>query len=351
MTSSAWNDKSVLVTGGASFIGSHLADALVDRGARVRVVDNLTSGLLENIEELVNGGQIEFRQEDLLDPEVARRAAEDMEVVFHLAADHGGRGYIDTHPVECSTNMILDGLVFRSCHQAGVDKVVFASSGCVYPTSKQMDPAEEVYLREDMVTPPYEADDLYGWAKLMAELSLKAYYEQYGMKGAVCRYFTAYGPRCGENHAVMAMIARALLREDPFEVWGTGEQIRNWTYIDDVVQATILAAEKIDDATAINVGTTERIRVIDCAREVGRLAGYEPEFKLLPDKPTGPLNRVADTSLAVELLGRQPQISFQEGLRRTFDWYFATKDPALVDRLLREGGLMERGVESRVTSG
>jgi nucleoside-diphosphate-sugar epimerase len=242
--------------------------------------------------------------------------------------------------------MILDGLVFRSCHQAGVEKVVFSSSGCVYPTSKQMDPSEEVYLREDMVKPPYEADDLYGWAKLMAELTLKAYHKQYGMKSAVCRYFTAYGPRCGENHAVMAMIARAFLRQDPFEVWGTGEQIRNWTYIDDIVEGTILAAEKIDDATAVNLGTTERIRVMDCAREVIRLAGYDAKIRTLPDKPTGPLNRVADTSLAIKLLGRQPQVSFKEGLRRTFEWYFATKDQEQVRRLLGDGALMERKVES-----
>jgi nucleoside-diphosphate-sugar epimerase len=343
-----WNNRRALVTGGASFIGSNLVDALVARGAKVRAVDNLSSGLYENIKDHVETGRIEFRQQDLLHPDVALSAADGMQVVFHLAADHGGRGYIDSHPVECSTNMILDGTVFRACRHAGVEKVVFASSGCVYPTSKQMDPREEVYLREDMVKPPYEADDLYGWAKLMAELTLKAYHEQYGMKSAACRYFTVYGPRCGENHAVMAMIARAFLKHDPFEVWGTGEQIRNWTYIDDIVEGTILAAEKIDDATAVNLGTTERIRVIDCAREVIRLAGYTADVKPLPDKPTGPLNRVADTSLAIKLLGREPQVSFKEGLRRTFDWYFATKDRKKVDELLDGGALMDRRVESRV---
>ena len=265
-----------------------------------------------------------------------------MEVVFHLAADHGGRGYIDTHPVECSTNLILDGLVFRAAYQAGAQKIVFASSGCVYPTSKQMDTSAEVFLSEDLVRPPYEADDLYGWAKLMAELTLRAYHEQYGMKAASCRYFTAYGPRCSENHAVMAMIARAFLEQDPFEVWGTGEQIRNWTYIDDIVEGTILAAERIDDATGVNIGTTERIRVVDCARQVIELAGYEAELKTLPDKPTGPLNRVADDSLSKQILGWQPQVRFEEGLRRTAEWYFATHDRDRVARLVEHGGLMER---------
>ena len=341
-----WEDRKVLVTGGASFIGSHLVDALVARGAAVRVVDNLSSGLLASVQDHLERRTIEFVQEDLLHPEVASRATEGMDMVFHLAADHGGRGYIEAHPVECSTNMILDGTVFRACRQAGVAKIVFASSACVYPTSRQMDAEEEIYLHEDLVAKPYEADDLYGWAKLMAELTLKAYYEQYGLKSAICRYFTAYGPRCGENHAVMAMLARALVREDPFEIWGTGEQIRNWTYIDDIVEGTLLAAERIDDATAVNLGTSERIRVIDCAREVVRLAGYEPAFRTLPEMPTGPTNRTADTSLAARLLGRVPQVSFVEGLRRTAEWYFATKSRERVRQLMDDGLLIDRRVEA-----
>ena len=321
-----WRGRQVLVTGGASFIGSHLVDALVECGAQVRVADNLSTGLIENIDTHVKAGRIEFLQVDLLDPETARLAARGCDVAFHLAADHGGRGYIATHPVECATNLILDGTVFRACHQQGVERVIFASSGCVYPTSRQMDPTAEVWLAEDMVGPPYESDDLYGWAKLMAEMTLKAYHTQYGMKTASCRFFTVYGPRCGESHAVMAMLARAFARQSPFVVWGDGEQIRNWTYVDDIVEGMILAAEKIEDGTAVNLGTAERIRVIDCAREVIRLAGYETDVKKLLDMPSGVLNRAADTSLAASLLGRVPQVSFNEGLAKTWAWYTATKD-------------------------
>jgi len=122
--------------------------------------------------------------------------------------------------------------------------------------------------------------------------------------------------------------------QNPFEVWGDGTQIRNWTYIDDIVSGTILAAEKIDDGTAVNLGTMERVRVIDAVKEVLRYTGHRAEIKLRPDMPTGPLNRVADNSLAKKLLGWEPKVRFIDGLHRTIDWYFATKDRAQVKKIL-----------------
>ena len=143
-----------------------------------------------------------------------------------------------------------------------------------------------------------------------------------------------------ENHAVIAMIAKAFIGQNPFEVWGDGTQVRNWTYIDDIVEGTILAAEKIDDGTAINLGTMERIRVIDAVKEVLRYTRHKAEIELHPEMPTGPLNRVADNSLAKELLGWEAQVPFIEGLHRTIDWYFANKDReqvrATLDRMLTE---------------
>ena len=320
-----WQDRKVLVTGGTSFIGSTLVDRLVERSARVRVVDDLSSGREDNIRDHIKKGRVEFIKADLREPGISERVVEGMSVVFHLAADHGGRGYVDLHQAACATNLMLDGVVFRACHRAGVDKVVYASSGCVYPNFIQTDVNKILYLTEDMVGPPYDADNMYGWAKLMAEMTLKSYYKDWGMKSASCRYFTVYGPRGVENHAVIAMIARAFIKQDPFDVWGTGEQIRNWTYIDDIVSGTILAAEKIDDGTAVNLGTMERIRVIDAAKEVLRYMGHKARIKTLPDKPTGPLNRVADNSLAKKLLGWEPQVMFMDGLHRTIDWYLSTR--------------------------
>ena len=278
---------------------------------------------------------MEFIHADLREPGVASKTMAGISTVFHLAADHGGRGYVDLHQAGPASNLFLDGLVFSEAIKAGVEKVVFASSGCVYPNHLQTDPARELYLTEDLVKPPYDADNMYGWAKLMGELTLKAYCKEYGLKAASCRYFTVYGPRGVENHAVIAMIARAFVGQTPFEVWGDGTQVRNWTYVDDIVRGTILAAEKIDDGTAVNLGTMERVRVLDAVKKVFEYTNHRAEITLNPEMPTGPLNRVADHSLAKRLLGFQPQVTFDEGLKRTIDWYFAAKDRQQVKDALK----------------
>ncbi len=338
-----WKGRRALVTGGASFIGSHLVDALLERGASVRVVDDLSSGRKENLDGHIQRTDTEFIQADLRNPGVAEEAASGMEVVFHLAAAHGGRGYVDLHQAACAENLLLDGLVFDACRKEGVEKIVYASSGCVYPNHLQSNPNQILYMKEEMVSPPYDADNMYGWAKLMGEMTLRSFHRDCGMKSACCRYFTVYGPRGHENHAVIAMIARAFLKQDPFEVWGSGQQIRNWTHISDIVEGTILAAEKIDDGAAVNLGTMERIRVIDAVQMVLDYTGHRPRIRLRPEMPTGPHNRVADNGLAKERLGWEPKVPFEEGLRRTIDWYFSTKDLARLKRQPLDRLLTERG--------
>lgn len=328
--------KRILVTGGASFIGSHLIDKLVTLGSAVRVVDNLSSGKRDNIKNHLKNKSIEFINDDLRAPGIARKSLKGIDLVVHLAGDHGGRGYIDLHQAGPASNFLQDGIVFWEALRQGVEKIVFASSGCIYPKFLQNNPKKKFYLTEEMAGPPYDADNMYGYAKLMAELTLKTYHDEYGMKTASCRFFTVYGPRGKEDHAVLAMIAKAFIRQDPYEVWGDGQQIRNWTFVEDIVDGVILMAEKVDNGTAVNLGTMERTKVIDAASEVLKYTGHNAKIKFLPNMPTGPMNRVADNSLAKELLNWQPKVKFMDGLRKTIDWYFSAKDKSQVKKILNK---------------
>ncbi len=295
----------------------------------------MTSGRIDNIQRRLSNGKLEFVQADLREPGVARLAMSHIQTVFHLAADHGGRGYVDLHQAGPASNFFLDGLIFAEAVKARVEKVVFASSGCVYPNFLQSDVNQETYLTEELTQGPNDADNTYGWAKLMGEFTLQAYAREGKIKSASCRYFTVYGSPGVENHAVIAMITRAFVGQDPFEVWGDGTQIRNWTYIDDIVSGTILAGEKIDDGTPVNLGTMERVRVSDAVQMVLDFTGHKAQIKLLRDMPTGPLNRVADNSLAKKLLGWGPKVMFRDGLRRTIDWYYKTKDRGQIQEILQ----------------
>lgn len=328
-----WPKTSVLVTGGASFIGSHLVDALVARGATVRVVDNLSSGRLENINNHLLNGSVEFVGADLLHPAVANSVMSGIDLCYHLANRHGGRGYVDRYQADCAENFTIDGLVFQAAKKWHT-KVVFASSGCVYPLHLQRDPDSEVRLSEGMVGPPYDADNMYGYGKLMAELTLKAFHAHYGLRAAIGRFFTVYGERGYESHAITALIARAFIDEDPYAVWGTGKQRRNWTHVSDIVAGLLLLGEKVDDATSVNLGTTESVRVVDAVHEILQYTGKSPHIEFQPDKPTGPACRVADNSLALELLGWTPKVKFVNGLHKMINWYFITKNVEEVRRIM-----------------
>ncbi len=327
-----WSSKNVLVTGGASFIGSHLVDKLVTLGANVRVADNLSSGKLENLHQSIE--KIDFLKGDLAESSFTQKAMENIDTVFHLAAEHGGRGYIHTHPAECASNLMLDGMVFRTAFRAGVERICFASSACVYPTFLQEEEEANkatIYLREDMADPfvpgKANADLEYGWAKLMGEMALKAYHKEYGLKCASCRIFTAYGPRENETHAIIALIAKAFIQQDPYEIWGTGQQDRNFTYVSDIVDGLIFASERIEDGTPVNVGTTEHMKLKHTAEKIFDIVDWRPN-KIFFDtsKPVGVFSRAADTANSRKLLQWEPQISVEEGLRKTIDWYYSTKN-------------------------
>jgi UDP-glucose 4-epimerase len=231
--------------------------------------------------------------------------------------------------------MVLDGIVFDEANRAKVERVCFASSACVYPVQRQVKPenGNVVYLKEEWADVFKEgcasSDGEYGWAKMMGEMALRAYWKQYGLKSVSCRLFTAYGERENETHAVIALIAKAFIKMEPYEIWGDGQQDRNFTYVGDIADGMIRAAEKIEDASAINIGTAEHIKIIDSARMIFGQTDFTPKNIFFDTtKPVGVFSRAADLTRTKNILGWEPQTSFEEGLRRTIDWYYSNRDVA-----------------------
>lgn len=330
MSVNFYEGKKILVTGGASFIGSHLVDKLVELGADVTVVDNLRSGKLDNLKK--SWDKIKFVKKDLeyIRLDELKSIFKGHEIVFHLAAVHGGRGYIHTHPADVCSNFAIDHHVFEASYLAEVERVVFASSACVYPPRLQSEIGSDYLLKEDDSNPfkleePLSADIEYGWAKLMGEVQLIAFIKQYGLKGCSVRFVTAYGPRENETHAIIALIYKAFERMDPYVIWGTGEQERDFTYVEDIVEGTLLAAEKVTDGTPINLGTGKRYKIKEVAEKIFKIMDWRPK-KIVFDtsKPVGVISRALDISRAEKLLGWKPRFTLEDGLRRTIEWYIGT---------------------------
>jgi UDP-glucose 4-epimerase len=334
--------RRILITGGASFIGSHLAEVLVDAGANVTVADDLSSGRLEHLAAVAS--KLIFRRGDLRNPDFASATAESQEIVFHLAASHGGRGYIETHPVECTNNMLLDHTVFAAAAAANVKKIVYASSACVYPTNLQGDASSRLLLKE--IDANFEepakafADGEYGWAKLMGELQLRAFWKQFSVSGIACRIFTAYGERENESHAVIALIAKAAVRMDPFPIWGDGLQTRNFTYVEDTVTGLALCGAILDGFQVMNIGGETHYTVMELVREIFRSMNWQPRrIERQLDMPVGVKSRAADVTQCRERLGWSPSCSLAYGVNRTVNWYVQSHEPAInrhLDRLLME---------------
>lgn len=322
-----WTKKNVLVTGGASFIGSHLVDKLVLLGANVSVVDDLSTGKMENLSDSRN--KIKFINADLeyITKSEINKIFRDNEIVFHLAADHGGRGYITSHPADVCSSFAVDHHVFEACADTNIERIVFSSSACVYPTDLQKEVGSDYKLKESDSDPNnldgyLSADIEYGWAKLMSEVQMNSFKKQYGLKGCPVRFVTAYGPRENETHAIIALIYKAVEKMDPYEIWGDGQQERDFTYVEDIVDGTILCAEKVSDMTPINLGTGKRYKMIDVAQKIFKILDWKPrQISFNTQKPTGAISRALDNSRAKELLRWQPKYTLEEGLKKTIDWY------------------------------
>jgi UDP-glucose 4-epimerase len=339
MTSNYWKNKRVVVLGGAALIGSHITDQLLQRECKIKVVDDYSSGNILNV-------NLNVAQErcDLSDLRQAISATQEQDIVIDLACMHGGRTYVDTHYNEMYQNLALDSTIFKACWQSAVQKVFFMSSACAYPLSIQRDISRDFKLSEDMLdyNNISQPDGAYGFSKLAGELGLMSYpdkitssWNDYKFEKSIGRGFTVYGPKMKENHAIAALIAKTFIKQEPFEIYGDGNQKRNWTYVEDTARGIILATE-YGQNEVFNIGTEEVNTPLTACHVIWEYMGWNPkEIKFIPEM-TGPLNRIADASKAKRLLNWEPQTSFIEGIHKTIDWYVETHDIEKVKKTLQK---------------
>jgi UDP-glucose 4-epimerase len=313
--------KRYLVTGGAGFIGSHLAEALVKRGDRVRVLDDLSSGQRENLETLGlgdagSGAPVELVQGSIASAAACLTACEGVEAVFHEAALVSvPRSFED--PELCYEINVLGTLrLLEASRKCGVGAFVLASSSAAYGES------ETLPKREDMVPEPLSP---YASSKLAGEHLLRVWGRAHGIRTVALRYFNVFGPRQRDDSpytGVVALFARSLLEGRPATIQGDGEQTRDFNYVENVARANLLAIEKqLEPGTVINVGGGERISILGLHRAMAKIAGVTADPSHAPRRTGDVRHSLASLDRARALLGYEPRVPFEEGLARTMAWY------------------------------
>ncbi len=326
MTDNFWNNKYVLVTGGAGFLGSHLVELLVQKGAKVRVADNLENGHLNNLQNVK--GKIDFLNVDLTKREYCDKACKDIEVVINVAAKVAGINFNKEHSGQMFfTNALLNLNMLEAARKAEVDRYLLTSTACVYPRLCTIPTPESEGFKED----PEPTNFGYGWSKRVAEVQAKCYAEEYGMKIAIVRPYNMYGPRDHFDpklsHVIPALIKRVFDGENPLNVWGNGEQTRSFLYVKDSIRGILLATEKYAKADPINLGTDEEIKINDLVSLVVELSGKTPKPSIFFDvsKPSGQPRRNSDNTKAKTLIGYESKMKLRDGLKETIDWYKQNK--------------------------
>ncbi len=306
--------RTFLVTGGAGFIGSHIAEALVARGDRVRVVDNLSTGRRENLEPI--GQQVEFVEGDVADAALMARLVEGVDCIFHQAAlasvPRSVEAPLDTNAA-CVTGTVT---VLDAARRAGVRRVVYAGSSAAYgdqPFSAK---------RETDLPAPISP---YGAAKLAGEYYCQAFAATYGLETVVIRYFNVFGPRqdpASPYSAVIPLFITAMLAGRRPVIYGDGLQSRDFTYVANVVDANLLAADAPGASGRVfNAAGGKSITLLELLAALEELLGVEANPQHEPPRPGDIRQSMADISQARQVLGYEPQVDFHEGLRRSIDYY------------------------------
>jgi UDP-glucose 4-epimerase len=306
----------VMVTGGSGFIGSHLIDELLARGNRVVVYDNFDPfylGKEKNIESHVGDPNFTLVRANILDRKTLSSAMEGADIVFHEAAQPGVRYSIENPQKVHDVNVTGALNVLRTASIHDVKRVVFASSSSVYGLPEYL-PFDEEH--------PTKPNSPYAASKLCAEKYCQVFHSIYGLDVVVLRYFSVYGPRQRPDQVIRIFVHNVLVGK-PVRIYGDGEQTRDFTYVDDAVEATLLAAEVDEaDGMVINVGSGRRISINGLIEEISRSMGIEGETDHVHEEasPGDFPHTLADVSLARRVLGYEPRLDLREGLGEFIEW-------------------------------
>jgi len=317
-----WSEKRVLVGGGCGFLGSYLVPQLVEAGARVTVVDNLSNGYVDNLDPVAD--QVEFIEADLRDPAVCDRVSRDQDVVINLAAKAFGMEYSRLHNGEMLVyNLLCTLALLEAARQNSVERYMIVSSSCVYPDDAPI-PTPELDLFTGM---PESANEGYGWAKRIQELAGTYYAHDYGIIVTIVRPFNPYGGnyRWGSEekaHVIPALVKRIMDGKDPLVVWGSGQQRRNFLHASDATRLMMLIIEKDIGPVPVNIGYDDAVTIADLVHLICEVAGVSPKIVFDTSKPEGRFCKAADATRLREVTdGYVPKVSLREGIVEMLEWY------------------------------
>ena len=330
------DSRTILVTGGAGFIGSHLVDHLLELGAAVVVADNFARGDLAKIQHVQDA--IDLVPVDLTTREGAIRATDGVDDVFHLAASVGGIHYIQREHVGGLTpSVLMNQHLLEAARITGVDRFLFASSACIY---RQEHDDLNRFTEEQAI--PADPHSTYGWAKVLGEVACGAYHTDTDLDCGMVRIFNAYGPResldPASSHVIPSLCRKVIEAPDggAIELFGDGSQQRGFIYVTDLVEGMVRAMGRATDGEAINLGNgREVVSMTELAESIIGISGKEITIEYDRSMPTGTDRYAADETRMREALDWQPETPLAEGLRRVYAWAEAAlgdrKEPAVAD--------------------
>lgn len=315
-----YTGKKVVVTGGAGFVGSHVVEMLVERGAQVTV--SVRSGtkvdFLDDVRDRISLVEADLRSRESVDD-----LLKGQEIVMNLAAAKGGG---IAHSMKHHGSLFRDNMqpflqVLDSARTAGIERFLVVSSACVYSRDVTNPTPEE----EGFLGAPEPANAGYGWSKRMEEYLGKAYAEEFGMKIAIARPYNAYGPRddffAEYSHVIPGLIKRIFAGENPLVVWGSGTQTRSFVYVTDFARGLLDVCEKYAVADPLNIGSNEEVSIGELARMLIELSGKDTKLEFDTSKPDGQPRRTCDTMKAFEKIGYRAEVPLREGLKKAIEWY------------------------------